>query len=307
MLARASTASLLFVLTGCNIVHILAENIESLGCPPGYGTSTQEPGCLPCGVSRYKETYGNEPCLQCPPNQAAWPLQTYPEVRKYELAGNFSIFRIPNQLESNCACNAGFYREDDGSCTECASGTVSYWYDSAECEASCPDGMEPFRWNPKTCVCQTDLEPAQDKSSCVLKTVTCTGLRKWNGAECVCDESATWNGTSCTCARGLRPKSLLVDHLQENGPECEPCDLGRNYKSEEGIQACSRCTFQWPVSDEDNLEVQRKYPGMFIQAACSTVRDTVLQACSLCPPGEAVATSCTWDTNVTCAPCSPGS
>lgn len=139
----------------CIGVSLGSAGAES-GCAPGYGTSEWESGCVPCGISHFKPDYGDKPCTPCAENKAAWPLDTDEELQQYLNAGDYSIFRVPTTDESLCVCNTGYYTESDGACVNCPGSTVAYQFGSTECEAACPDGMEPNQYNANSCVCQQD-------------------------------------------------------------------------------------------------------------------------------------------------------
>jgi hypothetical protein len=214
-------------------------------CAPGYELLDNADVCTTCPQGYFKTAIANETCIAC-------PLNTYLPTRR----GTECVACPANSLTedvgaASCTCVAGYEKNIEGICVQCAPGTARLDTGNTSCTA-CGIGF---------------IAPDAGSLTCTSCGTGRTTLEE-GATECVC--AAGWGFNNET--QGCSKCPINTFKAAAGDDECEPCAPGE--VAVPGSLACGNC----PVN-------QSLIPGT---ADCGCAPGYGLQedgSCQMCAPG----------------------
>lgn len=283
-------------------------------CAPGYELLDNADVCTTCPQGYFKTTIANETCSAC-------PLNTYLPTRR----GTECVACPANSLTedvgaASCTCVAGYEKNIEGICVQCAPGTARLDTGNTSCTAcgigfiapdagsltctSCGTGRTTLGEGATECVCAAGWgfdNETQGCSKCPINTfkaaagddecepcapgeVAVPGSTECGN--CPVNQSLIPGTADCGCAPGYG--------LQEDG-SCQMCAPGTN-KTSAGSVPCTPCPANLYQSHAGALQCLACHansvsaPGATACACAAGHFLAELQECAPCAPGSAKAT-----------------
>lgn len=264
-----------------------SSSVGACKCNPGFHGADGE-ACTDCPPGTFKSFPGSEHCTDCGDN-------TYSKVVAASAESTCGI--CPKNSSSQmgsaaCVCDAGYFMDDDESCTLCAPGKYSLGIAPSLCQ-SCPSNSYSGAGSAlNDCICNVG-STGVNGGACTLCE---SGKFKTHTGDAGCEQCAT-SFTSQPGSTGPCTIKCPSDSVSVNGITCESCSTGK-HKAREWDQTCCK--------GGEYLQFERALCLACALGTYSAPKDTVGERCTACPANTHMLTSVTVRDSSTHCVCNAG-